>query len=49
MCAIPVLVIYLTISRACENEILEIEAMEKRREQREEYNKMLENDIEVKV
>ena len=32
-----------------ENEILEIQAMEKRIEQREEYNKMLENDIEVKV
>ena len=32
-----------------ENEILEIQAMEKRIEQREEYNKMLENDIEVEV
>ena len=31
------------------NEILEIQAVEKRIEQREEYNKMLENDIEVKV
>ena len=32
-----------------ENEILEIQAMEKRIEQSEEYNKMLEGDIEVKV
>ena len=32
-----------------ENEILEIQAMEKRIEQSEEYNKMLEDDIEVKV
>ena len=32
-----------------ENEILEMQAMEKRIEQREEYNRMLENDVEVKV